>query len=1445
MVTGSRVADVRPSSMVGLGVALTVVGIGACDEGFVAPEKELDATIESVEWADSLIVGTKATYTVTVSDPSGQAIVAPSTTWTATSAAIEVEAGEDGVSAEVTGLQLGTGVVTIVFDQRPFSRLQYSDTIGVVLGGVGLVGSFTDSASVASISDTVIVKARGFDGNGAEVGGSGLQWQTGGQGVAVLEAFVGGDSTRVIAIGEGEDIIRVFHGGCLGSCTDTLHFSVAPSTASVTIDPPPETILVGDSIQLSAVGRDRSGTVVSDETFEWLSRAPGVADVTAAGLLVASDSGSATIVASASSGTADSVEVTVYPTGSVEIQLTDAPADYLEQAWLYTSGVFLSDPGAQAGRRYLEDAPAAYDLLTLRDGVTASLGVANMATGNLNRVFLSLDSVAVVLRPGYQFPDGSTRRRLPLPPSVQDSLSVDISTSVAVSHGDTSRVIVEVDVNRTFPLDQLPGQDGVVPGISFQPSPRASDLSRTGELSGSVGATTSADLTALLLQATRVGGADTLTTAVRSDGTYGFFFVEPGDYELTGLSLPACHVLNPLQLTRTVPVGGVVSDADLALDSVDVASIDFTSPRDSLFAISDTFLVAAVALDGAGAPVNGVGIAFDSDNPSVATVSTGGMVVSRGNGTVTLTASSCGVSTSVQLVVSQVPADVSITDPTGGILAMEENDIFQMSAAVRDSNDVAIGNASIQWSTSDAAVVTVDANGLVAATGPGSAEVTVQSGVLADTAAVSVLTPGLVARPLASGNAFTCDVSEQGGARCWGRNNSGQLGDGTIQNRSVPASLSGGIPLLSVTAGNEHACGLTPSGEAYCWGRNYEGQIGTGSTSPSEPIPVAVVGGNRFRDITAGYSFTCGLTLQNAVLCWGSDQQGQLGIGGGSGTQPSPVEVSGGRTYVALDIGGNNACAIGADQTTYCWGLLVVPSSVAPANVPTAVSGGTGFTSISVGPTHACAVDTQQDIYCWGQSSLGLGGAQSRSPTTPVEGFQSWVSVDAGRWFSCGRSDSGTSYCWGNNDDGRLGSGTRIWASSPQLVTGGADFTSLALGEDHACGRTQAGETYCWGYRGDGGVGDGAAAYGVLPSQIQSPAMRAVSAGSAHGCAIATSGQGYCWGLNRDGQVGDGTLVDRLSPTPIGLGQSLDQIAVSSDGSHSCAVTTTGDGYCWGSNGYGQLGDSTGARRPAPTPIAAGTMTWTTLAAGQNHSCGVAADSLAYCWGENSLGQLGDGSGQDQNWPTPVAGGHKFVSIAAANRATCALRVDGAMYCWGRNFSPVYGWGGVGDGTDVQRNTPVEVGAGTGFRSISGGGSGLFCGLATDDTAWCWVDGYRGKVGDGQGSYQNTPFAVLGGYTYQDVVAGPTHACGITTQGVVLCWGENGWGQLGTGTRVDQFSPQPAAGGLPLTEISAGSQSSCGVDATGQLYCWGWRQDARTGEGLGARQLYPVPVGPG
>lgn len=139
-------------------------------------------------------------------------------------------------------------------------------------------------------------------------------------------------------------------------------------------------------------------------------------------------------------------------------------------------------------------------------------------------------------------------------------------------------------------------------------------------------------------------------------------------------------------------------------------------------------------------------------------------------------------------------------------------------------------------------------------------------------------------------------------------------------------------------------------------------------------------------------------------------------------------------------------------------------------------------------------------------------------------------------------------------------------------------------------------------------------------------------------------------------------------------------------GDHTCGLTAGGVAYCWGSNGNGELGDASTTTRTAPVAVAGG-LTFTRLAAGGFHNtCGITNGGAAYCWGRNSLGQLGDGSIIDRTSPTAVSGGLTFADVSVGGFHTCGRTVAGASYCWGYNAS-----GAVGDGTTVDRTTPVTV----------------------------------------------------------------------------------------------------------------------------------------------------------
>jgi alpha-tubulin suppressor-like RCC1 family protein len=187
----------------------------------------------------------------------------------------------------------------------------------------------------------------------------------------------------------------------------------------------------------------------------------------------------------------------------------------------------------------------------------------------------------------------------------------------------------------------------------------------------------------------------------------------------------------------------------------------------------------------------------------------------------------------------------------------------------------------------------------------------------------------------------------------------------------------------------------------------------------------------------------------------------------------------------------------------------------------------------------------------------------------------------------------------------------------------------------------------------------------------------------------------YCWGANEDGQLGNGATTN--SSSPVVVAGALKFSAVSAGGDHTCGVTTAGVAYCWGFNYYGELG--TGSTTTAPQqcssfpcstmPVAVtGGLAFVAVSAGEQHSCGVTTSSQAYCWGFNGFGQLGNGSTTDSSSPVAV-GGFNFQSVSAGlgNHAhSCGLTTGGVAYCWGANYS-----GQLGNGSTTNSSTPVRV----------------------------------------------------------------------------------------------------------------------------------------------------------
>lgn len=342
--------------------------------------------------------------------------------------------------------------------------------------------------------------------------------------------------------------------------------------------------------------------------------------------------------------------------------------------------------------------------------------------------------------------------------------------------------------------------------------------------------------------------------------------------------------------------------------------------------------------------------------------------------------------------------------------------------------------------------------------------------------------------------------------------------------------------------------------------------------------------------------------------------------------------------------------------------------------------------------------------------------------------------------------------------------------------------TSAAVSGTHTCGITSAGYAYCWGYNSNGQLGDGT----ERPSDVPTPVagglrFTQVDVAGFHTCGLTPDGAAYCWGYNANGQLGDGSSEDRAAPAPVVGGLRFALVSVGE--SHSCGLTADGSAHCWGSDQHGQRGDGdSGLSGLEPRPVAGG-LTFSRLNAGSRHTCAVATDDAAYCWGANIYGELGVGGTTARDVPTPVAGGLRFAQLSAGNTHTCGVTTDGFGYCWGENRS-----GRLGDGTTEPREVPARVDTGLTFAGISAG-SAHTCAVTAGDIAYCWGHNSTGSVGDGSTTERVVPTPVAGGLSFSSVEAGNAHACGIVIGSGAYCWGTNWTGQLGDGTNVDRLVP--------------------------------------------------------
>lgn len=531
---------------------------------------------------------------------------------------------------------------------------------------------------------------------------------------------------------------------------------------------------------------------------------------------------------------------------------------------------------------------------------------------------------------------------------------------------------------------------------------------------------------------------------------------------------------------------------------------------------------------------------------------------------------------------------VVVGDPIEIELGAEQ----QLTATAYDARGGVVDGRAVSWDSRAPAIVTVTSSGLVRGIAPGGpVQVTATVGGRSASKLVTVLGSPVLA------------VSRDSIALAYG---------GTLTD-SLRITNAGTGLLNGLTVGT-----ITYSGTASGWiSGAWVNTTFAPSTLTVAAVPWAVEAGDHLARIT--------------VL---STRSGHL--------DSSVIKVSLSIRRLALQalrVGFDQSCGLVASGMV-CWGITAPPPPSAPAgpavsaSVPVVLSSGLPFVQMAVGQYHRCGRTQPGEVYCWGGNNFGQVGDGTTSTVnapTRIGGSLLFRDIAAGAGYTCGVTVANVGYCWGS----QVGDGTESMRNVPTPIAGGLAFTSVSGSSNHACGLTTAGEVYCWGRNEFGEFGDGTITSSPAPVRAATAIQfTEMAVGVSHTCAIATSGTTYCWGLGTSGQLGTGGIVNQRLPVAVQSPVTFVKLAIGRN--HSCGLTADGLAYCWGLNSSQQLGVLTnGGIALSPSQVLQ-LPPLLEISAGTTHTCGRSAQAT-YCWGGNTLNQLGDGTVDSRLKPTPVA----------------------------------------------------------------------------------------------------------------------------------------------------------------------------------------------------------------
>jgi alpha-tubulin suppressor-like RCC1 family protein len=727
---------------------------------------------------------------------------------------------------------------------------------------------------------------------------------------------------------------------------------------------------------------------------------------------------------------------------------------------------------------------------------------------------------------------------------------------------------------------------------------------------------------------------------------------------------------------------------------------------------------------------------------------------------------------------------------------------------------------------------------------------------------------------IATGQQFTMAVLTDGSLWGWGRNNKGQLGDGTITGRVAPVRIGMATDWVSVACGWEHTLGIRYDGSLWGWGDNALGQLGDGGATTTSATPKRIGDATNWVAVACGELHTVGLKADGTLWAWGIHRYNQPG-----GYSLSPVQIGGGSNkWIAVECGQKHTVALREDGTLWAWGYNTSgelgDGTMVDRTSLVQIGDSGGWVTVACGYSHTVALRDDGTLWAWGRNfngSLGDGTTANQSRPVRIGNAADWVSVTAGSERTVAVRSDGSLWAWGRNSYGQLGDGTTIARSSPVQIGGDSDWITASAASEHTAAVRSDGSIWTFGVNTQGQLGDGSVTNRSVPTLIGTLYRFAYFFLRCNGFTISKDDVTPSTEDHTDfGAVGvsgfsvshtytitnEGSLPLQLDGAPRVrvTGQHASDFSVTSQPASQLEggeITTFTIRFDPSGGGLRQatisISNNDDFRNPFTFAIQ-GTgkvdpfvpsLAWPSIAGGLEHTVAVRSDGTLWTWGGNSNGQLGDGTTTARSAPVQIGDDEDWASVACGYQHTVAVRTDGTLWAWGDNAG-----GQLGNGTAQDQSSPVRIGSASNWASVA---CGLYHTVAVrnDGTLWAWGQHEYVHPDVGGNGSSSSPMQVRSGLdNWVSVACGDRHTVAIRSDGSLWGWGYGSSGQLGDGTsggikkspvRIGSFNDWAfAEGGDTHTVASRGD---------GSLWSWGYNIAGQLGDGTTTNRLSPVQVG--